>query len=35
MISLSWQQLYKIAKELDHPRKGLVNIQKLYDNECF
>ena len=25
----------KIPKELDHPRKGLVNIQNIDDNECF
>ena len=22
-------------KELDHPRKGLINIQNIDDNECF
>ena len=25
----------KLPKELDHPRKGLVNIQNTDDNECF
>ena len=25
----------KLSKELDHPRKGLVNIQTTDDNECF
>ena len=29
--SFSWKQLYKITKELDHPR----NIQNIDDNECF
>ena len=24
-----------LDKELDHPRKGLINIQKIDDNECF
>ena len=22
-------------KELDHPKKGLINIQNIDDNECF
>ena len=25
----------KLTKELDHPRKGLINIQNVDDNECF
>ena len=25
----------KLSKELDHPRKGLINIQNIDDNECF
>ena len=25
----------RLLKELDHPRKGLINIQKIDDNECF
>ena len=25
----------KLPKELDHPRKGLVNFQNSDDNECF
>ena len=25
----------KLPKELDHPRKRLVNIQNIDDNECF
>ena len=25
----------KIPKQLDHPRKGLVNIQNIGNNECF
>ena len=25
----------KLAKELDHPRKGLINVQNINDNECF
>ena len=24
-----------LPKELDHPRKGLINIQNIDDNECF
>ena len=24
-----------MPKELDHPRKGLIIIQNIYDNECF
>ena len=25
----------KLPKELDHPRKGLIDIQNTDDNECF
>ena len=25
----------KLPKELDHPRKGLINIQNIDDNECI
>ena len=25
----------KLPKELDHPRKGLINFQNINDNECF
>ena len=25
----------KLPKELDHPRKELINIQSIDDNECF
>ena len=25
----------KLSKELDHPRKGLINIQNIDDNKCF
>ena len=25
----------KLPKQLDHPRKGLINIQNIDDNECF
>ena len=25
----------KLPKELNHPRKGLINIQNIDDNECF
>ena len=25
----------KLQKELDNPRKGLINIQNIDDNECF
>ena len=25
----------KLPKELDHPRKGLINIQNIDNNECF
>ena len=25
----------KLPKELDHPRKGLINTENIDDNECF
>ena len=25
----------KLPKELDHPKKGLINIQNIADNQCF
>ena len=25
----------KLPKELDHPKKGLINIQNIDDNKCF
>ena len=25
----------RLTKELDHPKKGLINIQNIDDNECF
>ena len=25
----------KLPKELDQPRRGLINIEKFDDNECF
>ena len=25
----------KLPKELNHPKKGLINIQNIGDNECF
>ena len=25
----------KLPKELDHPRKGLINVQNINDIECF
>ena len=32
---LAGSSYIKLPKELDHPRKGLINIQKIDDNECF
>ena len=32
---LSGISYIKLPKELDHPRKGLINIQSNDDNECF
>ena len=31
--SLAGSSYIKLSKELDHPRKGLVNIQNIDDNE--
>ena len=33
--SLAASSYIKLLKELDHPRKGLINIQNVDDNECF
>ena len=33
--SLSGSSYIKLPKELDYPRKGLINIQNIDDNECF
>ena len=32
---LAGSSCIKLPKELDHPRKGLINIQNINDNECF
>ena len=32
---LAGSNYIKLPKELDHPRKGLINIQNDHDNECF
>ena len=32
---LAGSSYIKLLKELDHPRKGLINIQNIDDNECF
>ena len=32
---LNGSSYIKLPKELDHPRKGLINIQNIDDNECF
>ena len=32
---LAGSSYIKLTKELDHPRKGLINIQNIDDNECF
>ena len=32
---LAGSSYMKFPKELDHPRKGLINIQNTDDNECF
>ena len=31
---LAGSSYIKLPKELDHPRKGLINVQNTYDNEC-
>ena len=33
--SLAGSSYIKVPNELDHPRKGLINIQSINDNECF
>ena len=33
--SLAGRSYIKLPKELDHPRKGLSNIQNTDDNECI
>ena len=33
--SLAGSIYIKLPKELDHPRKGLINVQNIDDNECF
>ena len=32
---LAGSSYIKLPHELDHPRKGLINIQNIDDNECF
>ena len=32
---LAGNSYIKLPKELDHPRKGFINIQNIDDNECF
>ena len=32
---LTGNSYIKLPKELDHPRKGLINIQNADDSECF
>ena len=32
---LAGSSYINLAKELDHPKKGLTNIQNIDDNECF
>ena len=32
---LAGSSYIKLPEELDHPRKGLINIQNIDDNECF
>ena len=32
---LAGSSYIKLPKELDHPRKGLDNVQHIDDNECF
>ena len=33
--SLAWRNYIKLPKELNHLRKGLINIQNIDDSECF
>ena len=32
---LACSSYIKLLKELDHPRKELINVQNIDDNECF
>ena len=32
---LAGSSYINLPKELDHPKKGLTNIQNIDDNECF
>ena len=32
---LAGSSYIKLPKELEHPRKGLINIQNIQDNKCF
>ena len=32
---LAGSSYIKLPKKLNHPRKGLINIQNIDDNECF
>ena len=32
---LAGSSYIKLPKDLDHPKKGLINIQNFDDNECF
>ena len=32
---LAGSSYIKLSKELDHPRKGLINIQIIDNHECF
>ena len=32
---LAGSSYVRLPKELDHPRKGFINIKNTYDNECF
>ena len=32
---LAGSSYFKLPKELDHPRKCLINVQNTEDNECF
>ena len=32
---LARRSYIELPKELNHPRKGLINIQNIDDNECF
>ena len=33
--SLAGSSYIKLRKELDHPRKGFINIQNIDESECF